>query len=128
MAWSPYAWGAPGVQKPAEDGSPWRMMAEQRSTVRAGFPCPDGRFAGLFDAPPAGFEPALTAPEAVALSPELWGPGRRTVEAPSDWRRSNITSSGHLPRMWPNQARQPPGTGYPRARDGGTWTGAGRRR
>jgi hypothetical protein len=24
-------------------------------------------------APPAGFEPALTAPEAVALSPELWG-------------------------------------------------------
>jgi hypothetical protein len=26
-----------------------------------------------FGAPPAGFEPALTAPEAVALSPELWG-------------------------------------------------------
>ena len=24
-------------------------------------------------APPAGFEPAHTAPEAVALSPELWG-------------------------------------------------------
>ncbi len=27
-------------------------------------------------APPAGFEPAHTAPEAVALSPELWGPRR----------------------------------------------------
>jgi putative restriction endonuclease len=26
-------------------------------------------------APPAGFEPAHTAPEAVALSPELWGLG-----------------------------------------------------
>jgi hypothetical protein len=24
-------------------------------------------------APPVGFEPTLTAPEAVALSPELWG-------------------------------------------------------
>ncbi len=30
-------------------------------------------------APPAGFEPALTAPEAVALSPELWG--LRAVES-----------------------------------------------
>jgi CheY-like chemotaxis protein len=33
----------------------------------------------LLSAPPAGFEPAHTAPEAVALSPELWGlalPGR----------------------------------------------------
>src|SRR5271165_1930978 len=29
--------------------------------------------AALWLAPPAGFEPALTAPEAVALSPELWG-------------------------------------------------------
>jgi hypothetical protein len=28
---------------------------------------------GHQEAPPAGFEPALTAPEAVALSPELWG-------------------------------------------------------
>ena len=28
-------------------------------------------------APPAGFEPAHTAPEAVALSPELWGLARR---------------------------------------------------
>jgi CheY-like chemotaxis protein len=27
----------------------------------------------MFWAPPAGFEPAHTAPEAVALSPELWG-------------------------------------------------------
>jgi hypothetical protein len=27
----------------------------------------------LLPAPPAGFEPAHTAPEAVALSPELWG-------------------------------------------------------
>ena len=31
------------------------------------------RLASIFEAPPAGFEPALTAPEAVALSPELWG-------------------------------------------------------
>jgi hypothetical protein len=28
-------------------------------------------------APPAGFEPAHTAPEAVALSPELWGLAHR---------------------------------------------------
>jgi CheY-like chemotaxis protein len=32
-----------------------------------------GDFQGYEVAPPAGFEPALTAPEAVALSPELWG-------------------------------------------------------
>jgi integrase len=30
-------------------------------------------FAAIREAPPAGFEPAHTAPEAVALSPELWG-------------------------------------------------------
>ena len=30
-------------------------------------------FRGYEEAPPAGFEPAHTAPEADALSPELWG-------------------------------------------------------
>jgi hypothetical protein len=36
-------------------------------------------------APPVGFEPTLTAPEAVALSPELWGlrdVGKSTSERP----------------------------------------------
>ena len=32
-----------------------------------------GDFQGYEVAPPVGFEPTLTAPEAVALSPELWG-------------------------------------------------------
>ena len=31
-------------------------------------------FGPIEEAHPAGFEPAHTAPEAVALSPELWGP------------------------------------------------------
>ena len=35
-----------------------------------------GRMARSRWAPPAGFEPAHTAPEAVALSPELWGLAR----------------------------------------------------
>jgi site-specific DNA recombinase len=35
-------------------------------------------------APPAGFEPAHTAPEAVALSPELWGLARSSPRSPSD--------------------------------------------
>ena len=34
-------------------------------------------FAATFDAPPVGFEPTHTAPEAVALSPELWGRATR---------------------------------------------------
>jgi CheY-like chemotaxis protein len=34
-------------------------------------------------APPAGFEPAHTAPEAVALSPELWGPALTPATAGS---------------------------------------------
>jgi hypothetical protein len=40
--------------------------------------------AGHRYAPPAGFEPAHTAPEAVALSPELWGlalPGQQASQA-----------------------------------------------
>src|SRR5215471_20689982 len=34
-------------------------------------------------APPAGFEPAHTAPEAVALSPELWGLTQHTHITPT---------------------------------------------
>jgi hypothetical protein len=37
------------------------------------FPQAKTRLVLLKKAPPVGFEPTLTAPEAVALSPELWG-------------------------------------------------------
>jgi hypothetical protein len=52
-------------------------------------------------APPAGFEPAHTAPEAVALSPELWGlaliwlgMGAITRSAPSGTQRIRSPAAG----------------------------------
>jgi hypothetical protein len=66
-------WGAYGVGNPSDGGIRWHDVSE---------PCqPDSqrnrrsrpRKAWTKGAPPAGFEPALTAPEADALSPELWG-------------------------------------------------------
>jgi CheY-like chemotaxis protein len=44
-------------------------------------------------APPAGFEPAHTAPEAVALSPELWGLGAKRASTSDVLGRSKSTSS-----------------------------------
>lgn len=43
-------------------------------------------------APPAGFEPAHTAPEAVALSPELWGL-RRGPRARACWAGARLPVS-----------------------------------
>src|SRR5262249_48342857 len=51
-------------------GGPWRNEIEAPDDISPG---QAAFFAGQYEAPPAGFEPALTAPEAVALSPELWG-------------------------------------------------------
>src|SRR5579875_2584921 len=45
--------------------------------------------------PPVGFEPTLTAPEAVALSPELWGLGDEACSRRPPNGRSNITSRWH---------------------------------
>ena len=69
----------------ASDGSRWHELSQLvtegfRHHARSG---DDSR--GYEVAPPAGFEPALTAPEAVALSPELWGlrdVGKSTSERP----------------------------------------------
>src|SRR4249920_3390062 len=50
----------------------WHLAAHgspERFGVRPG----QRPFGRVRSAPPAGFEPAHTAPEAVALSPELWG-------------------------------------------------------
>src|SRR6266571_3062916 len=72
--------GRPGAirgRNLADGGSPWRKVAEpgRRPEPRHAWSGPisaDDR-----EAPPAGFEPAHTAPEAVALSPELWGLAHR---------------------------------------------------
>ena len=49
------------------------LRLHSRSTRLGSFPQVKPGLAWSGWAPPAGFEPALTAPEAVALSPELWG-------------------------------------------------------
>jgi DNA-binding transcriptional regulator YhcF (GntR family) len=79
------------------------LRSETRPVTRA-------LFAQLFEircyaAPPAGFEPALTAPEAVALSPELWGPGNDAHSHRPPNGRSNLTSSKHPPETQPNCTR-----------------------
>ncbi len=63
-------WGAEGVRIRrflSHPGSGWQLAGLAVLAGRAAV------FAGHRVAPPAGFEPAHTAPEAVALSPELWG-------------------------------------------------------
>jgi hypothetical protein len=62
----PRLWAASGV---------WLHMIE--ATPSENTQLSEG-LAWLGWAPPTGFEPALTAPEAVALSPELRGPGDAT--------------------------------------------------
>src|SRR5215813_248511 len=62
--------------------------------------------------PPAGFEPALTAPEAVALSPELRGlKDRSKVTSPAATREpahgARPTSRPRSPR--PSRREHPPG-------------------
>ena len=65
--------GAHWARNLASDGIRWHEVSQSvtggfRHHARSG-----NDFRGYEVAPPAGFEPALTAPEAVALSPELWG-------------------------------------------------------
>jgi hypothetical protein len=67
------AWGAVGVRELAEDGIRCQVMAKLRVACKARLPWSEPVSADHGLAPPAGFEPAHTAPEAVALSPELWG-------------------------------------------------------
>jgi hypothetical protein len=60
-------WGAPGVQKPADGGARCRILAERRTATGSRFTWSERASAGYQVAPPAGFEPALTAPESVAV-------------------------------------------------------------
>src|ERR1700722_16712372 len=85
-----------------------------------------GRFAWYRWAPPAGFEPAHTAPEAVALSPELWGlaqlPGMRSRHQAEDTvpvlKVSPDTAAD--PRASPWRSRYPhPGDEWTGPRAGG---------
>ncbi len=65
--------GAYWARNLAPDGIQWHGLSQPvtRKFRHHGRSRDDSR--GYAVAPPAGFEPALTAPEAVALSPELWG-------------------------------------------------------
>src|SRR5262249_4749540 len=69
-------------------GEHWLQEASDDAQWRNAYNCPIGlsavqedNFAGCVRVPPAGFEPALTAPEAVALSPELRG-----LRTPQDYQ------------------------------------------
>jgi hypothetical protein len=53
------------------------------ATARLAKPQVSGGVDQFGKAPPAGFEPAHTAPEAVALSPELWGLTQHTHITPT---------------------------------------------
>src|SRR5208282_3646616 len=82
----PSCWGAAGVQRPAEDGVQWRFLANRKLVTDRLFGWWPGYFAAHYEAPPAGFEPALTAPEAVGRSPHylprsqaVWPAGPRLV-------------------------------------------------
>ena len=93
------SWGAPGVQRPADGGTRCRVLAERGTTDLDRLTWSKPLSAGYKLAPPVGFEPTLTAPEAVALSPELWGPGeRRRLTPPSErtpQHYQDAADSGH---------------------------------
>ena len=96
----PQSWGATGVQRPAEDGVRWRFLANRNMATGRRFAWFYGYFAASYEAPPVGFEPTHTAPEAVALSPELWGPGddpcsRRTSPIGTQQHYQCAARSGH---------------------------------
>ena len=55
------------------DGIQWHGLSQPVTGAFWHHTRSKGDSRGYEVAPPAGFEPALTAPEAVALSPELWG-------------------------------------------------------
>ena len=66
-------WAAYGPQHPSQDNIRWRAVTKRDNGHFARNRRPEAVRRWTEGAPPAGFEPALTAPEAVALSPELWG-------------------------------------------------------
>jgi hypothetical protein len=68
----------------------------------------------VVEAPPVGFEPTHTAPEAVALSPELWGLSvRRTLRPHPQSEASHRAPNGRS-----NTTSAPHHRGTRRARDG----------
>jgi CheY-like chemotaxis protein len=105
--------GAYWARNLADGGNRWHevsqpVIREFRRHARSVHDC-----RGYEGAPPAGFEPAHTAPEADALSPELWGlrdVGKATSRRPfADTQPRHAT--GHTPGTRPGTRRahsQPP--------------------
>ena len=94
--------GAYWARNLADGGNRWHEVSqpvtrEFRRHARSG-----RDFRGYGEAPPAGFEPAHTAPEADALSPELWG--LRDVGKATSRRAFADTQPRHAPG-------HPPGPG-----------------
>src|SRR5215469_17564219 len=90
-----------------------------------------GILAGYGWVPPAGFEPALTAPEAVALSPELRGLKDRSKGTSPQGRHERVSGGRPGPRIkitWVKSSHGLARRRYPRARGAGIGTRAGRRR
>ena len=56
----------------ASDSIRWHLLSQPATGPCRGTP-DQGPFRGYEEAPPVGFEPTHPAPEADALSPELWG-------------------------------------------------------
>src|SRR5690606_18901949 len=73
----------PKIPSTDPDTSPLRAASActNAKTPAPAFPLVTGSGTHLHSVPPAGFEPAHTAPEAVALSPELRGRVVRVVIA-----------------------------------------------
>ena len=63
----------PGPRTAAPRRFAWHTTAHGPLPVRVNKPRSEAISAGHEKVPPVGFEPTHTAPEAVALSPELWG-------------------------------------------------------
>src|SRR5271166_4453199 len=102
----------PGPQTAASGRSAWHSTAHWPSSATANKSRSNTILAGHEKAPPVGFEPTHTAPEAVALSPELWGPGdgpcsRRTSPIGTQQHYQCATRSGHATRARSGLPAQP---------------------
>ena len=86
----------------ADGGIPWHGLSEPVTLRYLRSARSAGNCRGYEMAPPAGFEPAHTAPEADALSPELWG--LRDVGKATSHRAFADTQPRHAPG-------HPPGPG-----------------
>src|SRR5271166_3776930 len=74
LSWADAASFIPRIFRDSRHRAAFRgIWLHSRSTQLRSFPQLRLGLAWSGWAPPAGFEPALTAPEAVALAPELWG-------------------------------------------------------